>query len=183
MWAERESRRIGKARTLIGEGIPGTGGVWADAGCGNGIFTSALYTAIQPGGLIYAIDRNRYALDALSRNFAESYPEASLHLLNSDFTGPLDLPPLAGLLMANSLHFVDDKRPIVGQLVKLLQPGGRLIVVEYNTVQGNMAVPHPIDESEFLRLAASVGLQAPRILARIPSTFLREMYSGIGFAP
>src|SRR5512136_2171005 len=108
-WAEREARRISKAVRLLQPGVPARGGVWADVGCGDGIFTSALYSLIQPGGEIYAVDKDPSALEALARNFAASYPEAMLHTLCADFTRELTLPALDGMLMANSLHFVVDK--------------------------------------------------------------------------
>jgi len=75
-WADREARRIEKARTLIRPGIPGPGGVWADIGCGDGIFTAVLHMLTQPGAEIYGVDNDRRALDALKRNFADSYPDA-----------------------------------------------------------------------------------------------------------
>ncbi|UCC89200.1 MAG: class I SAM-dependent methyltransferase [Anaerolineales bacterium] len=179
-WAERESRRIGKACTLLGPGIEGTAGTWADLGCGDGIFTAALVTLLQPGSEIYAVDKNRRALESLARNFAESYPQAQPHLVLADFTRPLALPALDGLLMANSLHFVEQKRRLLARLVSLLEPGGRLIVVEYNTRKGNVAVPKPLDAAGFLALAQEVGLHQVSILAKIPSSFLGEMYAGMG---
>jgi SAM-dependent methyltransferase len=182
-WAKREGRRINKARTLIRPGVAGQAGAWADLGCGDGIFTAALYTLLEPGSEIYAVDKNRRALDVLARNFAESYPEAAPHLIRADFARALALPALDGLLMANSLHFVRHKRPVLDQLLTLLKPGGRLILVEYNTDRGNFAVPHPLDETGLLTLAREVGLRQARIMARIPSTFLGEMYAGMGLAP
>ena len=182
-WAEREVRRIDKAGTLIRPGVEGQGGVWADLGCGDGIFTAALVTLLKPGSHIYAVDKSLRALESLARNFAESYPAAAPHPVHADFTRPLSLPPLDGLLMANSLHFVRHKQPLLARLVTLLKPGGRLILVEYNANRGNFAVPHPLDETDFLALAAEVSLRQPRILASIPSTFLGEMYAGIGLAP
>ena len=182
LWAEREARRIEKARGLIQPGLPGPGGVWADLGCGDGIFTSALRTLVQPDGEIYAVDKDQRALRALARNFAESYSHAPLHLVYADFTRPLALPPLDGLVMANSLHFVKDKAPILAQLIRLLKPGGRLIVVEYNTGRGNFAVPYPLDETGFLALAGAAGLREAHILAKIPSSFLGEMYSAAASA-
>lgn len=179
-WAGREARRIHKAITLLRPGISGPGGVWADIGCGDGIFTSALCTLIQPQGEIYAVDRDRFALDALAHNFAESYPGAKLHTRHADFTRELALPTLDGIVMANSIHFVADKAPVLSRLIRLLKPGGRLIVVEYNTSRGNLAVPYPLDEHSFLRLAAQLGLHQPHIIARIPSSFLGEMYAGMG---
>lgn len=179
-WAEREARRIQKAITLLQPGIPGPGGVWADIGCGDGIFTSALHTLIRPGDEIYAVDRDQYALDTLIRNFAESHPDAAPHLVCADFRQGLTLPALNGIVMANSLHFVTDKAPVLSRLIRLLKSGGRLIVVEYNTSRGNPAVPYPLDDHGFLKLAARVGLREARILNRIPSSFIGEMYAGIG---
>lgn len=173
--------RIEKARTLLHPGVPGPGGVWADIGCGDGIFTTALYSLIQPGGEIYAVDKSRRVLEALARDFGNSFPDAVLHPVLADFTRPLALPPLDGLVMANSLHFVREKTPVLTRLTGSLKPGGRLIVVEYNTSQGNFAVPHPLDESGFLTLAREIGLHRAWIQARIPSTFLGEMYAGLAF--
>lgn len=154
-------------------------GTWADLGCGDGIFTAALYTLLRPGSEIYAVDKRQGALETLIRNFAASYPGASPHPVRADFARPLSLPSLDGLLMANSLHFVRRKKPVLAQLVNLLKPGGRLIVVEYNTDRGNFAVPHPLDERQFQALAGEVGLHNPEILAKIPSSFLGEMYAGM----
>jgi ubiquinone/menaquinone biosynthesis C-methylase UbiE len=179
-WAEREARRIDKACRLLGPGLQDTGGTWADLGCGDGIFTAALCTLLRIGSEIYAVDKNRLALEALVRNFAESYPEASLHPILADFRRSLSLPILDGLLMANSLHFVKRKRLALDRLAKLLKPGGRLIVVEYNTSRGNMAVPHPVDAAGFLMLAEEVGLRQACILTKIPSSFLGQMYAGMG---
>ena len=179
-WAEREARRIEKARTLIRSGVPGPGGVWADLGCGDGIFTAALHTLTRPGAELFGVDRDQGALDALARHFAESFPDARLHPLQADFTRSLSLPPLDGVVMANALHFIRDKPPVLKHVAAQLKPGGRLIVVEYNTARGNPAVPYPLDETSFLELARAIGLREGRILARIPSTFLGEMYAGMG---
>jgi trans-aconitate methyltransferase len=181
IWAEREARRIEKARALIRLGVPGSMGMWADLGCGDGIFTSALHT-LSPSSEIYAIDQDRNALKALTRNFAESYPDAILHTQIADFTRLIDLPLLDGIIMANSLHFVSDKVPAFQLIQKMLKPNGRLIVVEYNTDRGNSAVPYPISDGKFLRLAQSIGLREAQIINRIPSSFLSEMYAALSFA-
>lgn len=177
-WIEREARRLDKARLLLRPGVEGGAGTWADLGCGEGIFTYLLCQWLQPDSHIYAVDKNRRSLQALARHLAASCPDGIVWPVQADFTRPLTLPPLDGLVMANSLHFVKEKRPVLRHLVRLLKPGGRLIVVEYNTRRGNMAVPYPLNELDFLNLAQEAGLQKPRILTRVPSSFLGEMYAG-----
>lgn len=180
--ASSRPKRIEKALTLIRPGIRGPGGTWADIGCGDGIFTTALHRLIRPGGEIWAIDQDPWTLKALARNLAQSDPDAAVHTLLADFTGPLTLPPLEGLVMANALHFVRKKTPLLARLAGLLKPGGRFIVVEYNTNRRGIAVPYPLDETGFLKVARDAGLHDVRILTRIPSTFLGEMYAGMGLA-
>ena len=181
-WIEREARRIGKARILLQPAVEGAKGIWADVGCGDGVYTYLLHTLLQAGSTIYAVDKNQRALQALKRNMAASYPEALIYPVLADFTRPLALPPLDGLVLANSLHFVRRKQSVLTQLAALLRPGGWLIVIEYNTSRGNYAVPHPIDETQFLTLARQVGLRQARIVAKAPSSFLGEMYTGMGLA-
>jgi ubiquinone/menaquinone biosynthesis C-methylase UbiE len=181
-WIEREARRLNKARILLRPAVEGRGGAWADLGCGDGIFTYLLGTLLQPGSEIYAVDKNRDRLLALRRNLAEQEARVATHSILADFTRALSLPPLDGLLLANSLHFVRRKKPVLEPLVRLLKPGGRLVVIEYNTNRGNYAVPHPLDETQFLFLAGAMELRDARIVARAPSSFLGEMYTGVAEA-
>jgi ubiquinone/menaquinone biosynthesis C-methylase UbiE len=179
--ASSRSERIRKARRLLQPGIPDPGGIWADLGCGDGIFTAALYSLVGPQAQIYAVDKKRRALGSLSRNFARNYPQASVQPVVADFTQPLPLPSLDGIVMANALHFVDDKLSVTRRLASLINPNGRLIIVEYNAAVGNWAVPYPLDKASFIRLAEEAGLKEPRIVAIIPSSFLKEMYAGLAF--
>lgn len=182
-WVQRESRRIEKATTLIRKGVPHEKAVWADLGCGDGIFTAALAGLLPPGSEIHAVDRNAAALRQLTRNFAASFPHVRVHPIQADFFHELPLPSLAGIVMANALHFVERKPPVLAGITNFLQPGGRFILVEYNTSTGNRWVPHPVDERRFPALAEAAGLENASILEKIPSRFLGEMYAGIGYAP
>jgi ubiquinone/menaquinone biosynthesis C-methylase UbiE len=174
--------RIQKAKHLLEPGIPNPGGVWAELGCGDGIFTAALCDLTGGEGQVYAVDKDRRALMALERNLAAAQTPAQLDTVQADFTQPLVLPPLDGAVMANSLHFIRHKEEVLAGITDLLRPGGRLIVVEYNTADGTPWVPYPLDEHSFLELAARVGLQTPDVLARIPTSYLGQFYAGIGFA-
>jgi trans-aconitate methyltransferase len=173
------NRRLTKARTLLRPAVEEASGVWADLGCGDGIFTYLLATFLQAGSHLYAVDKEVYQLKSLQRNLSQVELNVSVESRLADFTQPLSLPPLDGLVLANSLHFVRRKEPVLRRLVDLLKPGGRLVLVEYNTSRSHCAVPYPLEEAEFLLLARRVGLREGRTVARAPSTFLGEMYAGV----
>lgn len=152
-------------------------GVWADLGAGGGAFTLALAELLSAEGVIYAVDRDRGALDPLARAMAARFPDVRLHLRTCDFTQPLDLPALDGIVMANSLHFVERKAGVLALVRGYLRPGGRLIVVEYNTDRGNRWVPYPFSYPTWEKLAVEAGFSHTALLATRPSHFLGEFYA------
>jgi SAM-dependent methyltransferase len=165
---------------LLRNGVPAPGGVWADFGSGRGAFTLALAELIGPGGEIYSIDRDREALRDQERLISSRFPEResrNTHTLAADFTRPVDLPPLDGIVMANALHFHREKLAILRLLRGYLRTGGRLLLVEYNTDRGNIWVPHPLSFRTWEKLAAQAGFQKTRLLAARPSRFMGEIYS------
>jgi hypothetical protein len=101
----------------------------------------------------------------------------TLHAVAADFTRPLDLPPLDGLVMANALHFVRQKEAAVTGLRGYLKPGGRWLLVEYNTDRGNLWVPHPLSFATWVALAGRCGFAHTELLATRPSRFLGEIYA------
>ena len=107
------------------------------------------------------------------------FPSVTVDYLPADFTRPLGLAALDGVVMANSLHFQRNKRSVLGLIHGYLRPGGRLVLVEYNRDQGNFAVPHPVSFGAWERLAGQAGFAETRLLATRPSRFLREIYSAV----
>lgn len=166
---------------LLRDGIPHEGGVWADVGSGRGAFTLALAELIGPAGVIHSVDRDGGALRAQADALAARFPGTDVHFHPADFTRALELPPLDGLIMANALHFVRDKAPVVSLLAGLLRPGGRLILVEYDTERGNQWVPYPLTFPRWQTLAMRCGLVGTRRLATRPSSFLGGFFSALSF--
>ena len=164
---------------LIRDGVLRPGGVWADLGSGTGAFTLALAELIGPAGEIYSVDTDRNALREQERAMRAQFAAMAVHYLAADFTRPLNLPPLDGLVMANSLHFLRDKEAAVRLIRSYLKPGGRLIVVEYNVERGNFAVPYPLSFSAWEALAHRSGFVETRLLMTRPSRFLGEIFSAV----
>ncbi|HEX5809212.1 MAG TPA: class I SAM-dependent methyltransferase [Anaerolineales bacterium] len=158
------------------------GGTWADLGAGSGAFTLALRELIGPDATIYAVDKDRRALAQLdSAHRARFGPSRTLIPLNQDFSRLSDIPALDGVVMANSLHFFKDKERVLQHVHGLLKPNGALLLIEYNVDSGNMWVPHPLTFEMFSSLATHAGYTAPRLLAKVPSRFLKEFYSAVAY--
>ena len=176
---------MSKERDLILPAIPAPGGVWAELGSGGGIFTLTLLEVAGPHITLYSVDRDAKALEKQRRAVEQRYPGASVTYLHADFTHRLPLPPLDGILAANALHYVkfDEQPDVFKQIAAYLKPGGRLIVVEYESQRGNPWVPYPIDFDSFQYLAGEAGLHDIRRLALIPSSFMHAMYSAVAFRP
>jgi SAM-dependent methyltransferase len=168
---------------LLRDGVPTPGGVWADFGSGSGAFTLALADLLGPGAQIYSIDREEHALERQAIGMALQFPEANVTYLTADYTRPLELPPLDGVVMANSLHFQRAKEGVLALIRGYLKPGGRLLLVEYNADRGNPWVPHPLSYPTWETLAAASGFVQTRLLTTTPSRFLREIYSAESLRP
>jgi ubiquinone/menaquinone biosynthesis C-methylase UbiE len=102
-------------KQLLQKGIPGPGGVWADLGSGTGAFTLALADLIGPAGYIYSVDRDRSSLREQERTMRASFPAVRVEYILADFTQHLDLPPLDGIVMANSIPYYNSYIAIYAQ--------------------------------------------------------------------
>jgi ubiquinone/menaquinone biosynthesis C-methylase UbiE len=159
---------------LLRDGVT-PGGTWADLGAGTGAFTLALAELVGPEGEVIAVDRDRGALRELER--AVRPGGAAVRTVAADFTKAIDLASVDGVVMANSLHFVRDKAPVLALVHNMLKPSGRLLLVEYDADHGNTWVPHPMSFETWRAVADASGFSGTRRLASVPSRFLGRIYS------
>lgn len=164
---------------LLQKGVPGPDGIWADLGSGAGAFTLALADLIGPAGTIYSVDKDRGALKEQERVINARFPDIAVQYINADFTQKLELPPLDGIVMANSLHFLRKKDAMLQIVRSYLKPGGRLLIVEYTSDHGNMWVPYPFSYSTWEKMARANGFSNTQLLTTVPSRFLGGMYSAV----
>jgi ubiquinone/menaquinone biosynthesis C-methylase UbiE len=168
---------------LLRGGIASPGGAWADFGSGAGAFTMALAELIGLNGKIYSVDKDQGALREQARAMRAKFPDVAIFYRTADFTHPLDIPLLDGIVMANALHFIPpSQRPaVLGLLKGYLQPGGRFVLVEYNVDHGNYWVPYPLSYKSWEFIAHQAGFAETRLLSTSPSRFLKEFYSAVSW--
>ena len=157
-------------------------GSWADLGAGSGAFTLALREVLGPATKIHAVDKDKSSLEQLNQAYQARFGSTeNLQTHVGDFSRTIDLPPLDGIIAANSLHYFKDRVKILQHIKSFLKPSGKLIVIEYNVDSGNPWVPYPFSFRTLGQLATQAGFKAPRLLATHPSHFLREFYSALTF--
>ena len=154
------------------------GGTWADLGAGSGAFTLALRELIGPHANIYAVDKDQRALRDLEKAHRQRFTTSqNIHAVRADFSRALSLPPLDGIVMANSLHYFKDKEKTLRHVRSFLKMNGILLLVEYNVDSGNLWVPHPLSFETYRELAPRAGFSEPQLLGTAPSRFLKEFYA------
>jgi ubiquinone/menaquinone biosynthesis C-methylase UbiE len=161
-----------------------SGGTWADFGAGTGAFTLALRELVGPHANIYAVDKDQRGFRELERAHREKFTTAqNVHTVRADFSGALSLPPLDGIVMANSLHFFKEKEKVLRHVRSFLKLNGVLLLVEYNVDSGNLWVPYPLSFETYRELAPRAGFGEPKLLGTAPSRFLKGFYSAAAYKP
>jgi ubiquinone/menaquinone biosynthesis C-methylase UbiE len=168
---------------LIRTAVERAGPRWLELGAGEGAFTLALADVLGPAGRILAQDRDGRALATAADAVAGRFPGSSLETLVADFTRSLPVGPFDGVLAANSLHFVRDRRSVLAAIRDVLRPDGRLVVVEYDADRGNPWVPHPFGFDSWRAEAAASGFRDIERLGRVPSRFLGAIYAASARSP
>jgi ubiquinone/menaquinone biosynthesis C-methylase UbiE len=155
------------------------GETWLELGSGTGAFTLALADLLGPRGTIHSIDQDRGALTSQAAALRAQFGAVRVDQRAADFTRPLGFSGMDGVLMANSLHFVRDKAPVLALVRSYLAPGGRFVLVEYDADRGNPWVPYPLSFQTWEKLSTEAGLRDTRRLASVPSRFLGSIYSAL----
>jgi ubiquinone/menaquinone biosynthesis C-methylase UbiE len=155
--------------------IPGE--TWLELGSGTGAFTLALAELLGTGGTVHSVDRDGGALATQAKAVRSRFDAVRLDQRTADFTHDLGVSGMDGVLMANSLHFVKDKAPVLALARSYLKPAGKLVLVEYDADRGNPWVPHPMSYATWLRVAPAAGFSGTRLLGRVRSRFLNAIYA------
>jgi ubiquinone/menaquinone biosynthesis C-methylase UbiE len=141
--------------------------LWADLGCGSGLFTYALANLLPDGSRIYAIDKREVEFSKQTKP-----SNTVIERRQADFvTQALNLPHLDGILMANSLHYVPDKTAFIQQIRPCLKDHGGFLVVEYDTDTSNRWVPYPIRYAALKLLFETAGFPSVTWLGERSSVY------------
>jgi SAM-dependent methyltransferase len=144
---------------------------WADLGCGTGTFTLALADLLAPGSAIHAMDRDGSVL----RKLPSTHKSVSITTHRGDFVNPQMWPfaGLDGILMANSLHYVEDQLTFIRACEPRMTSLRRFLIVEYDSFDASRWVPYPVPQARLTALFGAAGYGSIRMLRSRPSVYRR----------
>jgi ubiquinone/menaquinone biosynthesis C-methylase UbiE len=121
------------------------GDIFLDAGCGDGYISIEASEIVGENGKIYAVDVYPESIETVKEEINNRNLE-NIEAILADITEsiPLDENSVDTVLMANVLHgFVADREveSVMGNIVKVLKPGGVFAVVEFRKVENSTGPP------------------------------------------
>jgi ubiquinone/menaquinone biosynthesis C-methylase UbiE len=146
---------------------------WCDLGSGSGTFTMALAQLLAPGSTIYAVDLDQRALEGIP----DQRDGVEIRKIVTDLqSSSLRLPSVDGILMANTLHFIQEQQVF---LRRLLSVADRFLVMEYERIKPNPWGPYPVGFEKLRQLFTEAGVERVEKVATRPSLFGSTMYSAL----
>jgi SAM-dependent methyltransferase len=166
--------QLAQAVELIKHPVDPKHNMWADIGCGDGLFTNALSELLVKDSLIYAVDKNRRALSKVSVKDGIQLKLVELNFIEDK----LPLENLSGILMANAFHYVKNKEEFIQKCIDCLGDDGYFVLVEYDRDISNSWVPYPVRFTSLEKLFSTFNYTV-RKLHQVPSRFSGLMYSAL----
>jgi SAM-dependent methyltransferase len=166
--------QLAAAVELIKHPINSERSIWADLGCGDGLFTNALSQLLAKDSLIYAVDNNKRSLNKVSVKEGIQLKQLELDFVEDK----LPFENLSGILMANSFHYVKNKESFIQKCINCLSDDGYFLLVEYDRDVSNPWVPYPMNFISLQNLFSAFNYTAKN-LRQISSRYSGSMYSAI----
>lgn len=134
---ESERREVYVKRTdIVAAAGVKPGMTVADIGAGTGLFTMLFADAVKPGGSVYAVDIS----PAFVEYIQETAQKRRMRNITAVLTDGVELKlPDASIdlvYMSDVYHHVEHPAETLASIRRVLKPGGRLVVVDYERIPG-----------------------------------------------
>lgn len=150
---------------------------WVDLGAGSGTFTLALAYHLGPESHILAVDKDRSALN----NIPVQVKNVNIEKRDADFADiDFSSNSLDGILMANSLHYVQHQGVFIEKMKTFLKSDGCFLIVEYDTNRSNPWIPYPVSFDRLHSLFSKEDFPSIKKINEKPSRYNKaNLYSAI----
>jgi len=112
--------------------------------------------------------------DSAVRKIPATHGGVSIKTYRGDFTDQ-DWPfsGLDGILMANSLHYVEDQPAFIRACQRQMMQSGRFLIVEYDTATAGPWVPWPLPRGRLRAVFSAEGYPSIKVLGSRQSIYRR----------
>jgi len=133
----------------------------ADVGCGIGYFTLPAAKIINKENKIYALDILDEMLDEVKNKSKELKLENIVAVKTAEYDLKLEDKSVSFVIMVNVLHEIEDKIRILKEIHRILKPGGRIAVIDFEKKETEMGPPvdHRLSREETLSLLESAEFE------------------------
>jgi len=109
------------------------------------------------------------------RKIPSAHKSSSITTHHGDFLKPQMWPfaDLDGILMANSLHYVEDQATFIRACSSRMKSPRQFLIVEYDTDAANGWVPYPVTQTRLTTLFNGAGYGSIKLLRSRPSLYRR----------
>jgi hypothetical protein len=112
------------------------------------------------------------------RKIPSAHKRVRITTHRGDFMKPWPFADLSGILMANSLHYVENQAAFTGECESHIKPERRFVIVEYDTSVASRWVPYPEDQTRLIALFQRAGYLSVRVPRSRPSIYRRAPLYG-----
>ena len=152
-----------------------TGMTLADIGCGPGFFSIPAAQIVGPNGSIYAADIQGDMLSTVRTRASEADLTNIRVVKTNDRESPITSASCDVVLLAFVIHEIDSRASFLHRAARLLKPGGRLVILEWEKIEEPSGPP--LDErmtpEDTLADAQAAGLHLAEARSLTPSHYLR----------
>jgi ubiquinone/menaquinone biosynthesis C-methylase UbiE len=142
----------------------GAGETAIDVGAGTGFWTEPLARLVGPTGRVIAVDVEPIMLDEI-RTLAAGRGLTNVEVVQSGDSIPLDDSIADLVVLGFVLHEPSDLDAFLAEVVRLLKPAGRVLVIEWedHPTESGPPLEYRVSAEEARALLYAVGLSVERI--------------------
>jgi ubiquinone/menaquinone biosynthesis C-methylase UbiE len=131
-----------------------------DYGAGTGVYTVAIAAAL-PDGRVYAVEALPELVELLREKITPELASRICVVETQDNVVPLDGGEADLVVMVDVLHHLHDQPDALEEVVRVLRPGGRFVVVDWTDTDRPLGPPkdHVLSKAAVLEILAGMGLE------------------------
>ena len=150
-WLERPEREEEEKTDAMIDALKfREGEVVADIGCGSGYISRRISKKIGTKGVVYGVEIQQEMLDLLAKRMA-MFRIGNVKPVMGEVTDPkLPAESCDTMIMVDVYHEFDQPYEMIGNMVKALKRGGRIVFVEFRKEDANVPIKevHKMSEAQ-----------------------------------